>query len=120
MEEQRFRRKISIGGRSLVNAFQVKCRTCSALVMMDQDPTTKKWRPMDEKDGQLVPHWPACEENLRQRAIAKAKEARRKAWLADHPEVGEKARKARVRKRESQELETAFVRAVREPERLRG
>ena len=58
MEEQRFRRKISIGGRSLVNAFQVKCRTCSALVMMDQDPTTKKWRPMDEKDGQLVPHWP--------------------------------------------------------------
>ncbi len=50
-----------------MNTFKLKCRTCSAPISMDQDPTTKKWRPMDEKDGELVPHWPTCEENQRQR-----------------------------------------------------
>ncbi len=50
-----------------MNVFPVKCRTCGAAVLMDQDAVTKKWRPMDEKDGQLVPHWPTCEENQRER-----------------------------------------------------
>jgi hypothetical protein len=35
---------------------------------MDQDETTKKWRPVDiDVDGAVKSHWPKCEETMRQR-----------------------------------------------------
>ncbi len=88
---------------------------CGAMISMQQD-ASGKWRALDPDSG--LPHWQTCKawaEELERREKAE-KEERRKAWLADHPEVGEQA-KARGRQRgEAHELETAFVRAVREPD----
>ena len=39
-----------------MNAFKAACRTCEAPITMDQDSTTKKWRPCDEREGELVRH----------------------------------------------------------------
>lgn len=140
-------------GAEGMNTFKAKCRTCLLDISMDQDPVTKKWRPVDVKGGQMLAHrcidtfttiCKFCGESIRlhkegekwlsfqpegeflphrcrekaeskakeERELARAKKARRAAWLADHPEETARAAARHRVKEEVSEYDAAVVRQV--------
>ena len=96
-----------------MNAFPVQCKTCGARILMDRDQVTKKWRPVNEEGGELVSHFPACEEAMRKRAISRAKDERQQHWLDLHPEVKEKARARAIVRKEAAGLDAKAIRQVK-------